>query len=316
MHSIKAMEIEMGYQIEELPRVRLPKQAKLDDSIIIGSGDSYVIALVVQHASNYRAISCNPMDILLHPQIAKNRKTYIVSVSGKTMSNIIAAKVAKEHYGKTIAITSRPDSELAKTCDEVIHVKYKNVGIPTSGTISFTAHLISSLALVKPLRGLGNLNKIFQQSIYEAETQSPSGPEKPTSYIFLGNGIFFPLAMYGALKVNEVLGIKSFAYSLHEFCHAPIFSIKKDDKIIIVGSNEYDNKNSLSLNHRLKEMGFSSVYADCTGPSLEEKVLKSIFFLQLYVYKESQKQKIEDCYFLKNETLLALSSDLIYFKVD
>ena len=41
------MEIEMGYQIEELPRVRLPKQAKLDDSIIIGSGDSYVIALVV-----------------------------------------------------------------------------------------------------------------------------------------------------------------------------------------------------------------------------------------------------------------------------
>ena len=122
--------------------------------------------------------------------------------------------------------------------------------------------------------------------------------------------------MYGALKVNEVLGIKSFAYSLHEFCHAPIFSIKKDDKIIIVGSIEYDNKNSLSLNHRLKEMGFSSVYADCAGPSLEEKILKSIFFLQLYVYKESQKQKIEDCYFLKNETLLALSSDLIYFKVD
>ena len=157
---------------------------------------------------------------------------------------------------------------------KVIHVKYKNVGIPTSGTISFTAHLISSLALVKPLRGLGNLNKIFQQSIYEAETQSPSGPEKPTSYIFLGNGIFFPLAMYGALKVNEVLGIKSFAYSLHEFCHAPIFSIKKDDKIIIVGSNEYDNKNSLSLNHRLKEMGFSSVYEDLTGPSLEEKILK------------------------------------------
>ena len=100
MHSIKAMEIEIGYQIEELARLRLPKQDKLDDSIIIGSGDSYVIALVVQHASNYRAISCNPMDILLNPQIARNRKTYIVSVSGKTMSNIIAEKLLRNTMEK------------------------------------------------------------------------------------------------------------------------------------------------------------------------------------------------------------------------
>jgi hypothetical protein len=43
-----------------------------------------------------------------------------------------------------------------------------------------------------------------------------------------------------------------------------------------------------------------------------ESLLKSIFFLQLYVVKLAVKNRLKDCYFLRNQRLLSLSSQLIY----
>ena len=42
MNSISAMEKEIGYKVEDLPKFSLPKQANVDECLIMGSGDSYV----------------------------------------------------------------------------------------------------------------------------------------------------------------------------------------------------------------------------------------------------------------------------------
>ena len=82
--------------------------------MFVGSGDSYVAALIAQYASNHKVICCNPMDIVLNPEIVENRRIYIVSISGNTKANILSAKIAKEQNVRTTAITANPESKLAK----------------------------------------------------------------------------------------------------------------------------------------------------------------------------------------------------------
>ena len=56
MNSIDAMATEIRYQVEGLPKLELPKQVKANNSVIVGSGDSYAAALIAQYASNHRVV--------------------------------------------------------------------------------------------------------------------------------------------------------------------------------------------------------------------------------------------------------------------
>jgi len=312
MRSIEAMETEIEYQTEDLEKFNFhDRRLSIDDCVITGSGDSYVASLIAMYVSGYKAMCCHPMDIVLNPAIVRNRKVYLVSVSGATKATMRAAKVANKSALKTIAITTRPESPLAKSSDELISIRYKSTSIPTSGTIGFTASMLCCLSLVCKVK-LNNVKKIYNESIALADYLTNYKIKKSPSYIILGNGILYPAALYGSLKMNEVFGLHSLGYSLDEFCHSPIFSIKSNDRIIILGNNACDLRVSKTIMNQLDKMGVSTLYVDCRKRSMIETLLKSIFFLQLYAVKLAVKNLLKDCYFLKNERLLALSSNLIY----
>jgi glutamine---fructose-6-phosphate transaminase (isomerizing) len=326
MNSISAMENEIGYQVEDLPKLSLPKQANIDDCLIVGSGDSYVAALITQYVSNYRAACCTPMEVAINPEIVRNRRLYIVSVSGNTRSNILAAKKSRKQNVPTTAITARPESELAKNCDQIIQLHYRSTGIPTSGTISFTSSVLCCLSLAGKMDRLDRLKSIYSQTRNEVEDILTS--EKDASCIFLAEGILFPVAFYAALKMNEVFGQRSFAYHFGEFCHSPMFSIKREDKIVILGNGnkEYDSDSpEKDFNKTLRKMGYNCMYLDCANNnsnsnnnskieqmSLTETLIKSIMTVQLYVVKLAERRRLKNCYFLDNKDLLSLSSAFIY----
>jgi fructoselysine-6-P-deglycase FrlB-like protein len=313
MHSIEAMETEIGYQLADLEKLELPRpQAMFDDCVITGSGDSFVASLVTKYVSGINVVCCHPMDIVFNPAIVRNRRVYLVSISGSTRATICAARVAKKKALRTIAITTRPDSLLAKCSDDIISIRYNSTNIPTSGTLAFTASMLYCLSLVSKVDFLRNVKHIFKESNVPADLLSNYKLKSSSSHIFLGNGIFFPAALYGSLKMNEVFGVRSFAYSLDEFCHSPIFSIKNKDRIIIVGSDRRDLSVSKTIMNQLSEINILTFYVDCRNWSIMESLLKSIFFLQLYVVKLAVKNGLKECYFLKNQRLLSLSSQLIY----
>jgi fructoselysine-6-P-deglycase FrlB-like protein len=325
MNSISAMEKEIGYQVEDLPKLSLPKQANVDECLIMGSGDSYVAALITQYVSDYRAVCCTPVEVAINPKIVRNRRLYIVSVSGSTRSNILAAKKSRKLNVPTTAITARPESELAKNCDQIIELHYRSTGIPTSGTISFTSNVLCCLSLVGKMDSLDRLKGIYSQTRNEVEDTFTSDKDAPC--IFLAEGILFPVATYAALKMNEVFGQRSFAYHLEEFCHSPMFSIKRDDKIVILGNGnkEYDSDSpEKEFNKKLRKMGYNCIYLDCANNnnnnnynkieqmSLTETLIKSIMIVQLYVVKLAETRRLKNCYFLDNKDLLSLSSAFIY----
>ena len=306
------MELEIGYQVQELPKLIQAYESNPDCCLFVGSGDSFVAGLVAHHASKRRAISCNPMEFLLNPCIGQKRQLYIISVSGRTNLNILSALVARKHKIRTTAITANPYSTLAKHCNNTIKLNYKSTGVLTSGTIGFTSSMLSCLSLVTDVTDLDNINRIYHQAEIQAENLIKRHSISTSSFIFLGDGILFPIGIYGALKINEIFGSKSYAYTLDEFCHSPIFSIKAGDNIVILDNFGYDENNPRLLNQRLNQINYSSLYIDLSGLNLIETVLKSTFLIQIFLLKIAKRNGLKDCFFLCNKELFTLSSDLIY----
>ncbi|HET6808417.1 MAG TPA: SIS domain-containing protein [Nitrososphaera sp.] len=312
MNAIEAMQAEIEYQVQDLHKLNL--SSPVDNCLFVGSGDSYIAGLAAQYYSSSHAICCSPIDIIKNHLLVKRRNLFVVSISGNTQANILAAKIAKKHGVSTIsALTARSSSRLAKSCDQTIELKYKNTGITTAGTISFTLSMIKCISLSTELQIPSNLRKMYnraekqaKQAISEINDKSDSSN---TSYFILGNSQLHAIALYGAVKFNEVFGAKAMAYPAEEFCHSPLFSIKETDQVIVLGGDDDDN--SRKLGKRLNEEGFSSVHVGFKRTGIE-LLLQSTFFIQLFVLKLAQKYGLTSCYFLRNKKLLRVSSDFIY----
>jgi fructoselysine-6-P-deglycase FrlB-like protein len=312
MNAIEAMQTEIEYQVQDLHKLEL--LSPVSNCLFVGSGDSYIAGLAAQYYSGSHAICCSPIDIIKNHLLVKRRNLIVVSISGNTRANILAAKIAKKHGVGTIsALTARSSSRLAKSCDQTIELKYKSTGITTAGTISFTLSMIKCISLSTELQLPSNIRKMYiradkqaRQAISKIDDKSNSSN---TSYFILGNSQLHAIALYGTLKFNEIFGAKAIAYPAEEFCHSPLFSIKNIDQAIVLGGDA-DN-NSRKLSKRLNEEGFSSVHVGFKSTGIE-LLLESTFFMQLFVLKLAQKYGLTSCYFLRNKKLLKVSSDFIY----
>jgi fructoselysine-6-P-deglycase FrlB-like protein len=300
MNAIEAMQAEIGYQVRDLQNQELSPPGR--NCLFVGSGDSYVAGLAAQHLSGSRALCCYPADLIQNPSIANDRSVYIVSISGNTKTNILAARVAKRRGARTTAITARPASRLARACDKTIQLKYTNAGVTTSGTISFTSSMLACISLAAKTR-LPDLAKIYRQA--QSQAESTAGKISNGSCFILGNDILYPIAVYGALKFNEVFGARAVPYPTEEFCHSPVFSVKKGDHVIVLGSD------GEQLSQRLNSEGFSSAQVGFKVGGIG-LLLQSTFFIQLLVLELAQRRGLTSCYFLKNKKLLGISSDFIY----
>jgi fructoselysine-6-P-deglycase FrlB-like protein len=325
------MQAEIEYQVQDLCRLDLSSSSSTSspnhasNCLFVGSGDSYIAGLAAQYFSGSHSICCYPIDIIRNQSLIKGRKLYIVSISGNTQANILAAKIAKKHGASTVtALTARSSSRLAKSCDQTIELRYRNTGIVTAGTISFTASMIKCISLSTQLHILStDLKKLYKDAEKQAEQVMSKVDHKKSSnfaidssnsnsnnrnFFLLGDGQLYAIAKYGTLKFNEVFGAKALAYPAEEFCHSPLFSIKEVDQAIVLGDG---NRSNRKLSKRLNEEGFSSFYIEFKNTGIE-LLLQATFFVQLLVLKLAQKYSLTNCHFLRNKKLLKMSSDFIY----
>ena len=301
------MESEIGFQLHDLPSGELPTQE--NNGLFVGSGDSYAACLLAQLASGNKVLSCHPLDLVRDPSIADGRAVYVVSVSGKTRANILAARTARKRGAHTVAITAKPDSPLVSYCDKVIQLNYAHSPIATAGTISFAASVITCLSLAIKIKFPKSMSKLLTSAERQADNVVGEMGTVRKSYFILADGILFPLALYGAMKLNEVIGARAVAYPAEEFCHSPLFSITKKDAILILGVQRGSDR---TLARRLARAGFDSRFVQISDDEILESVLHSTFFVQMLALKIAQKMKLKECYFLRNRQLLRISSDFIY----
>ncbi len=302
MKTIEAFENDILLQIPYLQNMILQKQLsikKQEKTIFCGSGDSLAAALLAESFSNYRIQTIDPLDLLKNPSIAKNKDAYVISISGNTITNVKAAKLFKN----TTAVTSNPYGKLAKTCSKNIILDYPNSGVFTSGSIGFLSSALTSISLVSNVR-IRKVLELFKQALIQSKKV------KLGKKIFiLGNLHTFPIAMYGAAKIYEILGSNVHYSRIEQFLHMELFSAKRGDTVIIF---EEKNTHNSKMIKNLKKIGLNAYQPN---PGTKDKILQVIFFTffsQLTPLFYAKKNKQKECYFITAKKLRNVSSNMIY----
>lgn len=299
MNTIDAFTHDVYLQLEYLAKF-VPQKSKLGkNTIFCGSGDSLCAGLLAEAFSDYTVRACDPLELAQNKTLARASRAYFVSISGNTVSNIRAAKLAKY----SVAITRNPASKLGKTCDGVIPLNYEDSKVLTSGSIGFLSSALSCISMVCDFK-IKNAKKIFALAKKTAKKISL----KNQIYI-LGNQYTYPIAMYASAKLGEILGMDSHYEKIEQFSHMGLFTAKPGDTVIML---EPKNNHNSQLSPNLKNLGLQVYNPSISSKNKIDQVLFYIFVSQFVALNVAHKKRIKQCYFISQNNVRAASSNMIY----
>jgi fructoselysine-6-P-deglycase FrlB-like protein len=312
--SIRLMESEMGDQILELPafasdlrRTNQSGDFGPSEMVFTGSGDSYAASLFAHHLSNGRALGADPNDLTLAPEGCGDKVVFITSVSGRTRANILLAKRIKRIARRRVAISANPTGPLARECNETIPIPYRKNETITPGTLSFTLSLLAVASRIKPLPTLRRLEKINARASEWAQ-QLKTYPS--SSFLFLGSGIGYALAAYGAFKIQELIGLPADYDHAEQVGHSKLFSLRKTDNILCFALGP--DEKTIEVSRTLAKNDFNThlFASDAEDPVVAG--LEAAFSIQQLALRLAKRKGLRDVAFLNDRKRLALSSRLIY----
>src|SRR2546425_1991902 len=311
--SIQAMAEEISNQAQDLPkfssqlRQKQPPTPKLSSLVFAGSGDSYAAAVFAQELLRGEAIASDPYELLMNIRRTRGKNLVIISVSGKTKTNVELARKAKRMAKETIAVTTNPESPLAKECDQTLQLKYRTIGILTSGTVSFTTSLLACALLLGSLpRTVQITTALTDDALWATNVKQAS----EGSFLFTGSGVNYALSLYGAAKINEVLGAKAEALYPEQLGHAKLFTIDKKRDVIVCISSGRDK--AMETHELLCKNGLRSSILVIPASHVVNRSLKIAIYLQRLALAMARKRRMTECAFLADKKRLALSNRLIY----
>jgi fructoselysine-6-P-deglycase FrlB-like protein len=312
--SLDAMEQEIHNEAEDLPAFarELGKDDRfrnldLSRMIFTGSGDSFASSLFAHYLSHMEALAADPFELQIYSRASK-KTVFITSVSGKTRTNIRLARKLKGIAKKRVAITANSSSPLAKECDDVIQLLYRSSGILTSATASFSASLLAVASLIRRLPKLDSLAIMEGRAARLARSLwvHPRG-----SFLCVGSGTGYALAMYAAFKIHEVLGLPAQYQHSEQLGHSELFSLKENrDNLFFLAPSSDEKTNELF--RVLSKNGFNAHLLKSSRRDPIFAALEVMFSLQHLVLNLGRKMGLQECAFLTDKKRLALSSRLIY----
>jgi hypothetical protein len=210
---------------------------------------------------------------------------------------------------RTIAVTFNQNSKLAEVCKEVVPVNITKVHTPTAGFSTFVANVVTCLHIAGVMipkkfqmwhkKGVELSLKFLNSTVLPAET-----------LYLLGNNILFAIALYTSMQLAEFFGSTAVAYKLEEFCHSPIFGLKKSHDIWIMGRKEK------AVSKRLKSLGLHISYVELYRADIFTQLFESIFFIQNLMFLIAKKYRYNQLQYVLRQDILKVSSDIIYNNVN
>jgi fructoselysine-6-P-deglycase FrlB-like protein len=303
MNSIEALKLDFYSQIKQLYNIHNRKL--FDDCIYVGSGDSYVAGLIVEYLTSHKCKCYSPSD-LFNSKFIKDKTYCFISVTGKTKANIEVARRASQTGVKTVAVTLNKNSDLAQICDEIVLPEIKRTDTPTAGFSTFVANVVTCLqisGITIPQKFEVWHKKGMQLSLDLLE--SIMLPKEDSIYL-LGNNILYTIALYTSFQMAEFFGSSVIAHKLEEFCHSPIFGLKRSDYIWILGQNESH------VNQRLNALSLRLSYMELYNQDILTQVFESIFFVQNLMLLLAQRHGFTELQYVLMKDVLKASSDIIY----
>ena len=261
---------------------------------IVACGTSYHSARIFEFWSHkFLGINCR-VDYgseYQYQEPVKTDKTLLVTVSqsGETADTLSSLKFAKKTGNPlSLAICNVANSSICRESDFTL---LTNAGpeIGVASTKAFVTQL-SALNLLlltlmrvhgclpsarkKITKALRELPKHLEKTLRETEVYKKVAKQlfKKNSTLFLGRGLYFPIAREGALKLKEISYIHAEAYPGGELKHGPLALIDKDMPVIaLVPDNEHLDK----ITSNIAEVAARKGKVFTIGPLGKTKITKA-----------------------------------------
>ncbi len=248
-------EITIGGLFSVLPRLRDAKRI-----IIVACGTSWHAGLVgeylleglaripveVEYASEFR---------YRNPIISSEDIVLAISQSGETADTLAALKLAKSQGALTLGICNVVGSSISR---ETVAGVYTHAGpeIGVASTKAFTAQVtVLTLMAIKLGQMRGALDSeqyaelvdellAIPEKIAKILTKNEKIKEiarkcyKAKNALYLGRGVFFPVALEGALKLKEISYIHAEGYPAAEMKHGPIALIDENMPVVVIAGKD------------------------------------------------------------------------------
>jgi glutamine---fructose-6-phosphate transaminase (isomerizing) len=180
------------------------------------------------------------------PVFATGDLILTISQSGETADTLAGIRLAKEHGVPVLGLCNVLGSSVARESDMVVYTQ-AGPEISVASTKAMCSQLTALMLLalfwgdkrgtlnqedrIKAVDGLLGLPRLLENEL-SAIRQSAQDLVKEyswaKSFFFLGRGLYYPLALEGALKLKEISYIHAEGYASGEMKHGPIALIDPD----------------------------------------------------------------------------------------
>jgi len=282
---------------EEFP---LTKKAfkKIEKIWIVACGTSYHASLVGKYMIEKMALVPVEVDLASEfryrePLINQKMLLVVISQSGETADTLAALREGKKRGAKTLGICNVLGSTLPRECDYVIYT-HAGPEIGVASTKAFTTQLailyLLSLYFAK-LNGKLTEIRTFLEDMLRlphqievilkgAEVVEKLAPQygNAHNFLYLGRGIYYPIAMEGALKLKEISYIHAEAYAAGEMKHGPIALIDENMPVVaLVPKGETYPKMLSNIEEVICRQGKLIVLTEKNCKEIGEKANEAIY---------------------------------------
>ena len=302
MNSIESLKLDFNSQIEDLGNIHNEKM--FDECIYVGSGDSFVAGLIAEYLT--QKCKCYSPSDLINSKLLEGKTYCFISVTGKTKANIELARRVKESGLKTAAITANENSRLAQVCDQVVPLNITKVKTPTGGFRTFVANVITCLQLL----GIDIPNKFeyWHMNATQHSLKLSESLKLPDDTVhIMGNNVLYPISLYASFQMTEFFGTTAVAHKMEEFCHSPIFGLKKTHHVWVLGQKEGHIYKRIS-----KLAGRQISYFELYNEDIVSQIFESLFFVQNLILLLAKKYGYTELRYTVMKDVLKVSSDIIY----
>jgi glucosamine--fructose-6-phosphate aminotransferase (isomerizing) len=230
------------------------------------------------------------------PVIDSDTLLIAISESGETVDTIAALREGKKRGAKTLSICNTVESSISRESDSNINI-HAGPEISVASTKTFTGSLsvlyIFSVYLAKQ-RGVIDMNeateKIQDFLNILGKVEDVMGLEeeiegisrifyKRRGFLYLGRGINYPVALEGAMKMQELSYIHAEGYPGGEIKHGPIALIDENTPVIILApKNNLYEKTLIDIEEVKARNGVVIIFAT-EGDKEVAKIARHIFYI-------------------------------------
>jgi glucosamine--fructose-6-phosphate aminotransferase (isomerizing) len=234
--------------------------------------------------------------VIREPVMGEGDLVVAVSQSGETIDTLAAVKVAKERGARVLALTNVLDSAIPRASNGALYT-HAGPEIGVASTKCFTAQLAAMLLLAVYLgRRRGTLDVERAREVLQGMIEVPYRMrevlaqddtlrdlarkyQNAKSFLFLGRGVSFPIAIEGALKLKEISYIHAEGYAAGEMKHGPIALIDESMPVVVVMPRDRTYEKVLSNLQEVKAREGRILALATRGDSEVGAIADHVFYL-------------------------------------